>query len=432
MARRKQHIPDIDFDRFAFGSIKSLFDKNKIFINYDYQRGDVWKNTQQIELIRSIYNSYSIGVLVLYINDSGQYEILDGQQRLLTIKKYLSDKLNLDRSDIKPYSELEEDDKMFLNAYSVGYLKLKSHNPETKEEDIIQTFLRLQEGSPLNKAEKINAHRGEFKNTFKEVRDTHNIFNYLGKDRRFRLRLLSAELLHLELEGDFKHSKFPGLELATLKGSCSKYENEVSKKKLKFFKGNLDYLQHSLNFLLTAMTARDLIPFYLLVSYLRKYKADNSNLKNELSSFCSDFLQKINSFSVYDTTPPEGMERKEFFDYLKYKTEGRKATSPDSIEYRFEFLRKRFKKYIPFIQKDPNRLHDIEQKRELFYRQKGICTECDKQIDFRVDGSAHHILAHKDGGKTDDLKNAVLLHERCHSRLEKRILKEQEGQIHLF
>jgi hypothetical protein len=47
MTVRKQHIPDIDFDRFAFGSIKTLFDKKEIYINYDYQRGDVWTNTQQ-------------------------------------------------------------------------------------------------------------------------------------------------------------------------------------------------------------------------------------------------------------------------------------------------------------------------------------------------------------------------------------------------
>ncbi len=35
-----------------------------------------------IELINSINKRYSIGVLVLFINESGQFEILDGQQRL--------------------------------------------------------------------------------------------------------------------------------------------------------------------------------------------------------------------------------------------------------------------------------------------------------------------------------------------------------------
>src|SRR5690606_38474362 len=117
-----------------------------------------------------------------------------------------------------------------------------------------------QEGSPLNKAEKINAHRGAFKDTFKTIREEHSIFGYFGNDKRFRLRLLCAELLHLELESDFNHSRFPGLELATLKSTCVKYEREISKTKITFFKGNLDYLQHSLNYLLTGITSRDIIP----------------------------------------------------------------------------------------------------------------------------------------------------------------------------
>ena len=324
MITRKQHIPDIDFDRFPFGNIKKLFDEKKIFINYEYQRGDVWGPTQQVELINSIVNSYSIGVLVLYINDNKQFEILDGQQRLLTINKYLNGLLSLKGTDLTLYAELDDKDKMFLDAYSVGYLKLKSHNTETKEEDIIQTFLRLQEGSPLNKAEKLNAYRGKFKDTFREIRETHNIFKFLGNDHRFRLRLLSAELLYLELDGDFTHSKFPSLDINSLRSAVKKYEKEISKTKVTFLKGNLDYLQHSLNMLLTAMTFRDILPFYLLVSYLRKHKADNSNLKNELALFCQDFLQKINSFSVYDTMPPTGMDKKLFFEYLNYKTEGRK------------------------------------------------------------------------------------------------------------
>ena len=95
------------------------------------------------------------------------------------------------------------------------------------------------------------------------------------------------------------------------------------------------------------------------------------------------------------------------------------------------FFKKRFVKYIPFIQKNPKRLHDIEQKRTLFFRQKGLCPECNKIIDFRVDGSSHHILAHKDGGVTDDLNNAVLLHVKCHAELEKKIIKEKKQKTSL-
>ncbi len=127
--------------------------------NKEYQRGDIWKQSQKIELIRSIYSRYSIGVLVLFKNDVEQFEILDGQQRILTIIKYLEDGLDLTGTDIPKYSELNLQDKTLLDAYCVFSSKMKSHDPESKEEDIVQTFLRLQEGTPLNKAEKIMHYR---------------------------------------------------------------------------------------------------------------------------------------------------------------------------------------------------------------------------------------------------------------------------------
>ena len=188
----KQKVPDIDFKQFVIAELPELFKAGKIKINYEYQRGDIWKRKQQMELITSINKRYSVGVLVLYINDANQYEILDGQQRLLTIKKYLDGKLDLSGTDIEPYSELNTQDKALLDAYCIYYLKLKSHDQETKEEDIVQTFLRLQEGTPLNKAEKINAYRGAFKDAFREIREKHPIFGYLGNEKRFSYRQLDA------------------------------------------------------------------------------------------------------------------------------------------------------------------------------------------------------------------------------------------------
>lgn len=86
-----------------------LFSENKICINKDYQRGDIWKPKQKLDLIKSINERYSIGVLVLFKNDSGQFEILDGQQRLIAIRQYLNDELDrvLENSDVPRYGDLD-------------------------------------------------------------------------------------------------------------------------------------------------------------------------------------------------------------------------------------------------------------------------------------------------------------------------------------
>jgi 5-methylcytosine-specific restriction endonuclease McrA len=79
----KQTVPDIQFGKFVIAEIPKLFAEQKILINTNYQRGDIWKQKQQIGLIKSISDRFSIGVLVLFINDDDQFEILDGQQRIL-------------------------------------------------------------------------------------------------------------------------------------------------------------------------------------------------------------------------------------------------------------------------------------------------------------------------------------------------------------
>jgi len=62
----QQTIPNIDFDHFVIGEIADLFDKGKIYINKSYQRGDIWKPRQKVQLIKSIDERYSMGVLVYY------------------------------------------------------------------------------------------------------------------------------------------------------------------------------------------------------------------------------------------------------------------------------------------------------------------------------------------------------------------------------
>ena len=81
-----------------------------------------------------------------------------------------------------------------------------------------------------------------------------------------------------------------------------------------------------------------------------------------------------------------------------------------------------FSRIAPVVLKDPTRRHDIEQKRALYFRQKGKCHYCGKELNFHS-SSTHHRRAHAKGGSTKDLDNAVLVHEKCHKRLEKEIKK---------
>jgi len=232
-------------------------------------------------------------------------------------------------------------------------------------------------------------------------------------------------MLLLELEGDFQRNIFPALDLPTFMKNLEKYKDKISKKKIKFYKGNLDLLIEGLNRLLTGMDPRDIISFYLLVSYLRKNRAGNKNLKTEIGFFGEELMKNLYSFSLYDEVLPKDckLSKTLFKKYMGYKNLGRQATSEASIRGRLEFILEEFKRICKFKQKDPKRFHDVEEKRILFFRQKGICPECKKEILFGKNISSDHIKLYSKGGKTSDLSKAQLLHERCHRKLEKRRLK---------
>jgi hypothetical protein len=142
-------------------------------------------------------------------------------------------------------------------------------------------------------------------------------------------------------------------------------------------------------------------------------------------------MKNLNSFSIYDSTPPPGcgLGSRLFKKYLKYKNDARQATSSESLKSRFNFVLSEYKRLNPFIIKDKKRLHDTEQKRTLFFRQKGICPVCNNPLIFWQDISAHHDIAHAGGGKTDDLSHSKLLHAKCHRKLEKELEKKTIQEI---
>ncbi len=140
------------------------------------------------------------------------------------------------------------------------------------------------------------------------------------------------------------------------------------------------------------------------------------------------FLQKANSFSMYDLKPPSGITKSEFEKYKRYKQDAKAMTTPESIRSRLEILIEEFDRLHGIIIKDPERLHDTEQKRILFFRQLGLCAHCKKLLDFK-NTTSHHVIAHSSGGKTHDIDKAVLLHDKCHSNVEASIRKSKQPKL---
>lgn len=59
-------------------------------IRPQYQREFIYKDKQRDDVVRSIRKDYPLNVLYWVENDDGGYEVLDGQQRLISIGRYVS------------------------------------------------------------------------------------------------------------------------------------------------------------------------------------------------------------------------------------------------------------------------------------------------------------------------------------------------------
>ena len=86
---------------FSNREISSLFNLRYHFgidLNPDYQRGNVWNEKQEYNLIDSIFNCIDIGKFTIIKNkfdlkNKYHYEMLDGKQRLTAILKFYEDRL---------------------------------------------------------------------------------------------------------------------------------------------------------------------------------------------------------------------------------------------------------------------------------------------------------------------------------------------------
>lgn len=163
----------IDLIKVESKDIKWLTDNLKsgvITVDDSYQRKYIWQPKDQIALIETVLLGYPIPEIYLWANDTNpetgetMYSIVDGQQRLKTILRFLNDefkltKLGIDHLDAdylgKSFSELVPERKREFWRYQFS---ARFINESLSKEEIAKLFLRLNRTSTtLNPQELRNA-----------------------------------------------------------------------------------------------------------------------------------------------------------------------------------------------------------------------------------------------------------------------------------
>lgn len=133
----------------------------------DWQREDVWSEGKKQKLVDSILRGWRLPkfYFLLTNDDPEQFEVVDGQQRLLAVWEFFENELTLSPdSDVltngaRRYRDLSDHLQDRFVDYEIDYDQIE----DASEEEIKEFFQRLQEGLPLTSSEKLNSVPGNFR-----------------------------------------------------------------------------------------------------------------------------------------------------------------------------------------------------------------------------------------------------------------------------
>lgn len=159
-------------------------DPKRLDLQPNFQRGEVWSIPKKRKLIDSILRGWRIPPVHVIENTDYVDEVLDGQQRLATIRDFMQDKIKID-GFLSPtekaiqslnnltFSELDSTIKNKFLKYSITIIRLTEYTVEEPAE----LFFRLNQPATLTSAEQRNAFIGETRN---QIRDLVVVFEKMG------------------------------------------------------------------------------------------------------------------------------------------------------------------------------------------------------------------------------------------------------------
>lgn len=85
----------VDTKAFSLHQIKEMIDRNDINLTPDFQRNLVWDNKRKSRLIESILMRIPLPMFYFSQDEEGRISVVDGLQRLSTIREFMDNKLRL-------------------------------------------------------------------------------------------------------------------------------------------------------------------------------------------------------------------------------------------------------------------------------------------------------------------------------------------------
>lgn len=404
-------------------------DKNKIETDPPYQReSGVWSIEKKQLFVDSLINNFDVPKLYLHDrrSEKGPYSfsVIDGKQRLDAIWGYISGAFGL-ASDFRFLGEEPDLDSVFKAGMTYADLSERQKEifrnkaldvvlvVDADSDDIEELFSRLNNGEPLNAAEKRNALGGDMIALIRHFAK-HSFFqNRLGfSNKRASHQEVAAKLIKLELNdksgaGEFCDLKKKFLDELVLK---NKTMSEAEKQ------GLMTRVNKRLKDLDRIFANND--PLLSKQSYPQLYYGW---VKQITSSYAADdifviihrFLEKFQKQRTENLLRPEDERDPMLVEYGRLMQQG--TNDLTSMEARARLLTKHLLLEHPELTlKDPSRNFTDDERFVIWVRSGKQCAHCQTSIS-HDDMEADHVQAWAKGGATN-LTNAQALCVPCNRK----------------
>ncbi|HUV64231.1 MAG TPA: DUF262 domain-containing protein [Sedimentisphaerales bacterium] len=277
----------------------------------EWQREDVWPTKKKQMLIDTILRGWKLPKFYLLKTsmDPDEYEVVDGQQRLLAIFEFFDNELSLSRPSSQmfgadTYDDLPEHVQDDFDDFEIEYDEITN----ATEKEVKEFFQRLQEGLPLTSSERLNSAHSKLCDFARRLAK-HDFFKkkVAVNDKRYAHFDIVAKVAAIEIEGIDTGLRYDDLK-ATFESQASFSSRSNVARRLK---ATFDYLN-------------DIFPDK--VSWLRN--------RTIVQSFATLVARLI---LTGKQTGQEAALRKFFTEFQKelsrQVTLGQRATDPDYISF---------------------------------------------------------------------------------------------------